>query len=456
MELIKIKDTEFDNIYEEMEKNFAHCEIRDRDEAYALLSHPRYTLYHTVENGEHVGFISAWELPSFTFLEHFVTYEAHRNKGLGKKVLCALKEMFPNLVLEAEPPISDITKRRVAFYQRNGFHIEPHPYYQPAYRKEESGFELILMSYPCRLADTEKAIEEIYRYVYGAELSAAPKSGLMLEGGGMRGMYTAGVLDVFMENGIRFDGVIGVSAGAIHGSSFVSEQYGRSIRYYKKYCKDPRFISKRNLILTGNIVGTDFCYDEIPNKLDPFDYETFRNSKTAFYAVCTNMLSGEAECMRIFDMETETDKIRASASLPLVSKPVEINGSPYLDGGCADGLPIDALYSLGYTKNVLVLTRPKGFIRKPERPIAAKLKYRKYPKFVSALISRHTNYNKSLAKIDKMEENGDILVIRPDKALDISRLENDHEKLQAVYNCGVSDGKKYLYAVEKWLNIPKQ
>lgn len=175
------------------------------------------------------------------------------------------------------------------------------------------------------------------------------KTGLVLEGGGMRGIYTAGVLDVFMENGITFDGVIGVSAGAIHGCSFVSGQKGRSIRYYMKYCRNWQFMSFRSLLLTGNIAGEKFCYHTLPEKLDPYDYEAFKKSPTKFYVGCSNVETGKAEYLPITDMKEQIDRMRASASLPLVSKIVKTAGLKLLDGGCTDSIPVKAFAKMGYT-----------------------------------------------------------------------------------------------------------
>ena len=176
------------------------------------------------------------------------------------------------------------------------------------------------------------------------------KTGLVLEGGGMRGIYTAGVLDVFMENGITFDGVIGVSAGAIHGCSFVSGQKGRSIRYYMKYCRNWQFMSFRSLLLTGNIAGEKFCYHTLPEKLDPYDYEAFKKSPTKFYVGCSNVETGKAEYLPITDMKEQIDRMRASASLPLVSKIVKTAGLKLLDGGCTDSIPVKAFCENGIYK----------------------------------------------------------------------------------------------------------
>lgn len=275
-------------------------------------------------------------------------------------------------------------------------------------------------------------------------------TGLVLEGGGVRGIYTAGVLDVFMERGLCFDGVIGVSAGAIHGCSMLSAQNGRSIRYYKKYCKNPRFMSMKSWIKTGDVVEVEFCYHELPEKLDPYDYDAFNKSTSKFYVVCTNVETGEAEYIQIKDMKGEIDYLRASASLPYFSRIVEIGGKKYLDGGCTDSIPVKAFQKMGYEKNIVVLTRPADYRKKKEQSVLAKLVYRKYPKFVQTLLTRHTNYNKAVEEIVEMEKKGEIFVIRPEKSLDIGRLEADPEKIQRVYDTGRADAEKYFDSLMAW------
>lgn len=265
------------------------------------------------------------------------------------------------------------------------------------------------------------------------------KAGLVLEGGGMRGIYTAGVLDVFMEQGLHFDGVIGVSAGAIHGCSFLSDQKGRSIRYYKKYCGDPRFMSLRSWMTTGDIVGVDFCYHELPDKLDVYDHEQFMRCNTPFYVTCTNVNTGKAEYIRITNMKRQIDYIRASASLPYFSRIVEIEGKKYLDGGCTDSIPVEPFQKMGYKRNVVILTRQAGYRKKPESRIFADLFYRKYPAFANALCSRHAIYNQTLEQLTEMERNGSVFVIRPSGVPDIGRLENDPENIQKVYDMGRFD-----------------
>lgn len=277
------------------------------------------------------------------------------------------------------------------------------------------------------------------------------KTGLVLEGGGMRGIYTAGVLDAFMENNIYFDGVIGVSAGAIHGCSFVSRQKGRSLRYYKKYCGDPRFMSFKNLLLTGDIVGKEFCYDEIPNKLDLYDYDAFNKSETKFYVTCTDVETGKAVHKHMTDMYAEVEYMRASASLPHFSRIVEIDGKKYLDGAVADSVPVEDFQKMGYEKNVVILTREAGFLKKPEATWLTKLAYRKYPEFSKKLQNRHNHYNETIRKIEQMEQEGSVLVIRPEAPLNIGRLENNPEKIQGIYDMGYQDGMKKIDEIKRFI-----
>ncbi len=267
----------------------------------------------------------------------------------------------------------------------------------------------------------------------------------------MRGLYTAGVLDVFLENHIEFDGVIGVSAGAIHGCSYVSKQTGRSIRYYKKYCGDPRFMSFRNLILTGDFVGAEFCYHELPEKLDIYDFEAFNQSSTKFYATCTNLETGEAEHCLLTDIQKQIDYVRASASLPFFSKIVKIDGKKLLDGGCADSVPVEAFQQMGYEKNVIILTREPGYVKKPESTWLSSVVYRKYPKFVEDLKNRANNYNESMKRIFQMGKEGKVFIIQPDAPLNIGRLENNPEKIQQIYDIGCQDGQRVLDELKRFL-----
>lgn len=278
------------------------------------------------------------------------------------------------------------------------------------------------------------------------------KTGLVLEGGGVRGIYTAGVLDVFMDHALTFDGVIGVSAGAIHGCSYLSNQKGRSIRYYKKYCGDPRFMSFQSWLTTGDVVGAEFCYHELPDKLDPYDHDAFARCSVPFWAVCSNVETGKPEYISMTDMRSQIEYLRASASLPYFSRIVEQDGRKYLDGGCTDSIPVEAAQKLGFERNVVVLTQPADYRKKPELAWLAKLLYRKYPMFSKALLNRHNTYNETVAKIMELEQNGSIFVIRPERKLDIGRLETDPEKVQQVYDTGRIDAEKSIKNLKNWLN----
>ena len=277
------------------------------------------------------------------------------------------------------------------------------------------------------------------------------KTGLVLEGGGVRGIYVAGVLDVFMEQGIRFDGVIGNSAGAIHGCSYLSYQKGRSIRYYKNYCGDYRFMSFRSWLMTGDLVGVDFCYHELPEKLDIYDNEAFKRCGVPFYVVCTNVETGKAEYLQITDMNKQIDFLRASASLPYFSRIVEIDGRKYLDGGCSDSIPVQAFREMGYERNVVVLTQPASYRKKQELSTLAKIVYAKYPAMAQALCSRHVAYNQTTEIIAELERAGDIFVIRPEKALEIGRMEKNPDNVQRVYDIGRADAEKCIERLRCWL-----
>lgn len=278
------------------------------------------------------------------------------------------------------------------------------------------------------------------------------KTGLVLEGGGCRGIYVAGVLDVFMEHDLKFDGVIGNSAGAIHGCSYMSDQKGRSLRYYKNYCGDYRFMSIRSWLRSGNLVDTEFCYHELPEKLDIYDNQAFLRNPVPFHVVCTNVETGRAEYPRITDMAAQIDYIRASASMPYVSQIVEIDGKKYLDGGCSDSIPVQAFRDMGYGRNVLVLTQPADYRKKPEFAGLAKLVYRKYPDFAAALEQRYLGYNQTAEAILQMERAGEVFVIRPEKRLEIGRIEHDPAITERVYDLGREDALKQLDALKNWLN----
>ena len=278
------------------------------------------------------------------------------------------------------------------------------------------------------------------------------KTGLVLEGGAKRGIYTAGVLDVLLENNILTDGVIGVSAGAIHGCSYVALQKGRSIRYNMKYGNDYRFMSFKSWLKTGSVVDTQFCYHELPEKLDPFDNETFQKSGIQFYVTCSNLDSGKAEYILCRDMFAEIDYLRASASLPLVSRIVEVDSKKLLDGGITDSIPLKAFESMGYEKNIVILTRPKGYRKKPN-PLAwlSALVYRKYPRFVEAIYKRHNMYNDELDYVAQREKAGQALVLRPSRFIKVAKMEQDLNRVKDMYELGRHDAMTQLDKIKKFL-----
>ncbi len=279
------------------------------------------------------------------------------------------------------------------------------------------------------------------------------KKGLVLEGGAMRGMFSAGVMDVLMEQGIDFDGVIGVSAGAVFGCNYKSKQIGRTIRYNMKYIKDPRYCSFRSLIKTGDMFGRDFCYNKIPNELDIFDNDTFIKNPLEFYVVATDINTGEAVYKRIDSADQQgLEYMRASASMPLASRPVKIGDKEYLDGGITDSVPLEYFINKGFKKNLVILTQPEGYIKKKNSLIPLmKLKLRKYPKLIKAMANRHVVYNKQTEFAEKMEKSGSALIIRPTEKLPIGRLEKNPETLKAVYDLGRKEAIKNLDKIREYL-----
>lgn len=279
------------------------------------------------------------------------------------------------------------------------------------------------------------------------------KTGLILEGGAMRGLFSAGVMDVLMENGIEFDAAIGVSAGAAFGCNYKSRQPGRVIRYNKQFAKDPRFCSLRSLIKTGDLFGAEFCYHTIPNEIDLFDTQAYIDNPMDFYVVVTDIETGKAVYINSDEAgEDALECFRASASMPIVSKPVEIKGKKYLDGGIADSVPIQYFESIGYKKNVIILTQPLGFVKQPTS-VAKLLKYvlKDYPAVAETMKNRHIEYNETLAYIAEREKSGDAIVIRPEAPLDIGRVEHNPDRMQAVYDEGRRVAEKHLENIKEFI-----
>lgn len=271
------------------------------------------------------------------------------------------------------------------------------------------------------------------------------KTGLVLEGGAMRGMYTAGVLDVFMENDISFDGIIGVSAGALFGVNFLSKQIGRVIRYNKKYNKDKKYMSFESLIKTGNFINTEYAYKKVPFELDVFDDETYKNSEVPFYAIMTNIETGKPEYVQIKSVFEQMDYLRASGSMPFLSKPVEINNKLYLDGAVTDSIPYDFMLNNGYDSLVVILTKPENYVKKPMPKAMTNLFYKKnYPEFAKRIRDRHKMYNAQMQRLNELEKENVVKVIRPSQVIKVSRVEKDAEKLQNLYMLGRSDAEKFL------------
>lgn len=279
------------------------------------------------------------------------------------------------------------------------------------------------------------------------------KTGLILEGGGMRGLFTAGVTDVFMENGIEFDAAIGVSAGAAFGCNFKSRQIGRVIRYNKQFAKDPRFCSLRSLIKTGDLFGAEFCYHTIPDTIDIFDTQAYIDNPMDFYVVVTDVETGEAVYVNSDEAGDDSlEYFRASASMPLVSRAVEINGRKYLDGGIADSVPLQYFESIGFKKNVIILTQPAGYVKKPSSAVKL-MKYalKEYPMVAKTMENRHNEYNETLALIAEREKSGDALVIRPEAALEIGRIEHNPDVMQRVYEQGRAVAEKRLEEIKSFI-----
>ncbi|EFM99707.1 patatin-like phospholipase family protein [Actinobacillus pleuropneumoniae] len=278
------------------------------------------------------------------------------------------------------------------------------------------------------------------------------KIGLVLEGGAMRGMFTAGVLDVFLDENIHIDGAVTVSAGALFGINYPAKQRGRVLRYNLKYLNDKRYMGLHSLLTTGNIVNRDFAFYELPFTLDPFDQETFAQSQFDFWVTLTNVESGEAEYVKIRDAFTQMEALRATSAMPMVSKMVEIDGKKYLDGGIAGSIPLQKCIELGYDKIIVILTRPLDYRKKPSSTALFKWFYRKYPKLIERWQNRYAEYNQAVEQVIKLQEQQKIFVIRPSQTLAISRLEKDPNKVKAMYDLGVNDAMQLMPSLKRFLS----
>lgn len=268
------------------------------------------------------------------------------------------------------------------------------------------------------------------------------QAGLILEGGGLKGAYTTGILDFFLEKGIEFSRVYGVSAGAVHMMSYLSKQKKRSINISTKYAGDKRYCSVQSLLRTGDIFNVKMCYNLIPRKYDPFDNETYMRYQGKAYAVVTNIETGKPEYLRVKDGFADLVKVRASASLPLVSRNVEIDGKLYLDGGISDAIPIQKSILDGNDRNIVILTKEVGYVRQPSSQLGLiKMRYRKFPKVYELMKQRHTSYNETMDFLRRQQENGQAFVIQPKKPSDVGRLEKDPKKIETLYMEGYQDAQ---------------
>lgn len=279
------------------------------------------------------------------------------------------------------------------------------------------------------------------------------KIGLVLEGGAMRGMFTAGVTDVLMENNIVFDGAVGVSAGATFGCNIKSRQIGRAIRYNKKYCRDKRYCSIKSLIKTGDLYGADFCYNVLPHQLDIFDLKTYRENPMPFYIVASDCRTGKPVYRELKNCGAEDlTWMRASASMPLASKIVKIDGYELLDGGITDSIPLKFFENLGFEKNLVVLTQPREYKKKNSNLITLiKFVLKKYPHIVEAMKNRAKIYNQEKEYVFERESQGKTFVICPETDLKISRIEKNPDELQRVYDIGRTVMEKNLEQLKNFL-----
>lgn len=285
-----------------------------------------------------------------------------------------------------------------------------------------------------------------------SNITTKHKTALILEGGAMRGLYSAGIIDVFMQYDVKVDVIYGVSAGALFGLNYKSRQIGRAIRYNLKYAKEKNYMGLYSLITTGNVMNRDFCFKKLVYELDKLDFETYKNNSVDFYAVVTNLQTGKAEYIKIDDAEKDMEYFRASGSMPFVSIPVEINGNLYLDGAISDAIPIKKALEADYEKIIVVLTKAPGHNRKKKSYLPYKLFYGKYPNMIETAKNSYKKYNETMDLIEKYEAENKIFVLRPSKFINVKRVEKDTSKLQQIYDLGVYDCANNFDRLKEYLN----
>ena len=276
------------------------------------------------------------------------------------------------------------------------------------------------------------------------------KKGLVLEGGAMRGLFTAGIIDVMMEAGVEPDGLIGVSAGAAFGCNYKSRQPGRAIRYNTRFAKDARYSGLKSLLTTGDYFNAQFGYHIVPYQYDLFDVAAFEQNPMEFMVVCTDVLTGQAVYHKMNRVDyDELEWLRASASMPLASKVVEVAGRKLLDGGVADSIPLAYFESIGYDRNVVILTQPEGYVKHRTKLMPLmRIGLRRYPEMIQAMDRRYLMYNRELEFVRQAEREGRCLVIRPDEKLPIGHISHDPEEMKRVYQIGREMGDRYIERIK--------
>lgn len=279
------------------------------------------------------------------------------------------------------------------------------------------------------------------------------EAGLILEGGGLRGIFTSGILDYFMEKGIVFPYVIGVSMGALNAASYISKQKGRGFRIPYTYLNDPRYLSIKNIIKEGSYFGMDFIFNKVVYELDPFDFLEYENSSQKFICVAAHCKEGRAHYFDKSELSREDSlkALMATSSLPFISKMVRIGEEDYLDGGLIDSVPIEKALSDNVKKPVVILTRPYGYRKKTSGVFLSKLLYRKYPKVTEMIKNKANNYNRQVEFIEKLEKENKIFVIRPDKPIEMGRTEKNTEKLKNAYDFGYNTIRNREKELLDWL-----
>ena len=281
------------------------------------------------------------------------------------------------------------------------------------------------------------------------------KTGLVLEGGALRGLYTMGIVDVLIEEHIFFDGMIGVSAGAAFGCNYKSQQSGRVLRYNQRFAHDWRFCSVRSWLCTGDLFGADFGYHQVPEELDPFDFKAFNAHPTAFWLVATDVETGKAVYKQItkrMHMDEVCEWIRASSSMPLVAQYVEINGQKLLDGGLADSIPLKFFNEQGYERNIVILTQPRSYTKQPNRLMPLmRMVYHRQPRFVETIARRHDMYNEQLRYVAEQEKMGKAFVIAPEAKLPIQHITHDPKRMQRTYDMGRQQALALLPQIKAFL-----